>query len=113
LHTQVQGAIGGRRSALRERTLGRTGLKIRALGFGGIPIQRVSEEEAVRVVRRCHELGVNYFDTARAYTVSEERIGKALEDVRDEVIIATKSARRTRDGVLEDLEISLKKLGKD
>lgn len=98
---------------MRERTLGRTGLKIRALGFGGIPIQRISEEDAIRVVRRCYELGVNYFDTARMYTVSEERIGKALKDVRDEVIIATKSARRTREGVLEDLEISLRKLGTD
>jgi len=86
---------------------------VKTLGFGGIPIQRVSEEEAVRVVRRCYELGINYFDTARLYTTSEERIGKALEDVRDEVIIATKSARRNRQGVLEELEISLKKLRTD
>jgi hypothetical protein len=98
---------------LRERILGRTGLKVRVLGFGGIPIQRVSEEEAIRVVRRGYELGVNYFDTARMYTVSEERIGKALEDVRDEVILATKSARRTREGVLEDLEVSLRELRTD
>jgi len=98
---------------MREKTLGRTGLRVRPLGFGGIPIQRLPEEEAVKVVRRCYELGVNYFDTARLYTVSEERIGKALEDVREEVLIATKSVRRDRDGVLEDLETSLRNLRTD
>lgn len=102
-----------RGSALKEKTLGRTGLKVKTLGFGGIPIQRVSEEEAIQVVRRCYELGINYFDTARWYTNSEERIGKALEDVRDEVFIATKSARRTKDGVLKELEISLENLRTD
>jgi len=95
---------------LKERVLGKTGLKVKPLGFGGIPIQRVSEAQAIRVVRRCHELGVNYFDTARGYTVSEERIGKSLKDVRDKVIIATKSSRRTRDEVLQELENSLKNL---
>ena len=93
-----------------EAVLGRTGLKIKTLGFGGIPIQRVSEEEAIRVVRRCYELGINFFDTARAYTVSEERIGKALEDVRDRVYLATKSARRDGEGLLEELEVSLRNL---
>jgi predicted aldo/keto reductase-like oxidoreductase len=95
---------------VEKRVLGRTGLKVNPLGFGGIPIQRVSEEEAIHVVRRCYELGVNFFDTARNYTVSEERIGKALEDVREEVFLATKSSRRGREGVLEELEISLKNL---
>ncbi len=95
---------------LKERVLGKTGLRVRMLGFGGIPIQRASEEEAVRVVRRCYEMGVNYFDTARAYTVSEERIGKALEDVRDKVFIASKSVQRTRDGVEKDLQTSLNNL---
>ena len=55
---------------MEKRVLGRTGLKVKPLGFGGIPIQRVSEEEAIHVVRRCYELGINYFDTARNYTVS-------------------------------------------
>jgi aryl-alcohol dehydrogenase-like predicted oxidoreductase len=50
--------------ALKERRLGRTGIKVKRVGFGGIPIQRVSEEEAIKVVRRAHELGVNFFDTA-------------------------------------------------
>jgi predicted aldo/keto reductase-like oxidoreductase len=98
---------------LREATLGRTGLKVKTLGFGGIPIQRVTEDEAIEVVRRCYELGVNYYDTARGYTTSEERIGKALEDVREEVVLATKSSRRTRKEILEELETSLRNLRTD
>ncbi len=64
----------------------------------------------MEVVRRCYDLGVNFFDTASAYTNSEERVGEVLEDVRDEVILATKSTNRTREGLLRDLETSLEKL---
>jgi predicted aldo/keto reductase-like oxidoreductase len=99
--------------ALKEKVLGKTGLKVRTLGFGGIPIQRVSEDEAVDIVRHCYDLGMNYFDTARGYTISEERIGKALEDVRGNVIIATKSGRRTAEEVEKELETSLKNLRTD
>lgn len=95
---------------MKELTLGRTGMKVKALGFGGIPIQRLSEEKAIEVVRRCFELGINFYDTARVYTTSEERIGKALEDIRDEVFIATKSTSRDGEGLLKDLETSLEKL---
>lgn len=98
---------------LKETILGKTKLKVKTLGFGGIPIQRVSEEEAVQVVRRCYDLGINYFDTARGYTNSEERIGKALEDVRENVVLATKSHRRESEGILEELETSLKNLRTD
>jgi len=98
---------------LKERILGRTGLRVKTMGFGGIPIQRVSEEEAVAVVRRCHEHGLNYYDTARGYTNSEERIGKALEGVRDEVYLATKSHQRTAEGIFRELETSLKNLRTD
>ncbi len=98
---------------LRETVLGRTGLNVRTFGFGGIPIQRVSDEEAVKVVRRCYELGINYYDSARGYTNSEERIGKALVDVREEVFLATKSGRRDSKGLLGELEVSLKNLRTD
>ncbi len=98
---------------VKEKILGRTELKIRTLGFGGIPIQRISEEASIEVVRHCYELGMNYFDTARGYTISEERIGKALEDVRNEVIIATKSGKRTAEEVEKELETSLKNLRTD
>ncbi|MCW4011852.1 MAG: aldo/keto reductase, partial [Candidatus Bathyarchaeota archaeon] len=96
-----------------KKVLGSTGLKVVTMGFGGIPIQRVSEDESVAIVRRCYELGMNYFDTARNYTVSEERVGIALEDVRDKVILATKSGQRTAEGIEKELEISLKNLRTD
>ena len=83
------------------------------LGFGGIPIQQISESDAIRVVRHCVERGISYFDTARNYTVSEERIGKALVGIRDNVIIATKSSRRDEQGVLEELNVSLTNLQTD
>ncbi len=98
---------------MKQVILGRTGLKVNPFGFGGIPIQRVSEDDAVAVVRRCYELGVNYYDTARGYTVSEKRIGKALEDVRDEVVLATKSNRRTGKELEAELETSLRNLRTD
>jgi aryl-alcohol dehydrogenase-like predicted oxidoreductase len=72
------------RMPLREKIFGRTGIKVKVLGFGGIPIQKVGEDEAIEVVRRCYELDINHYDTAKSYTVSEERIGKVLEDIRDE-----------------------------
>lgn len=98
---------------LEKRVLGRTRIEVSALGFGGIPIQRVSEEEAVETVRKCYEMGIGFYDTARAYTNSEERIGKALEDVRDQVVLATKTVKRTRDGLLDELEVSLRNLRTD
>jgi len=98
---------------LKEKLLGRTGLKVKTMGFGGIPIQRVTEDEAIKVIRRCYDLGITYYDTARAYTVSEERIGKALKNARDNVILATKTQALTKEAALADLEISLKNLGTD
>jgi predicted aldo/keto reductase-like oxidoreductase len=97
----------------QERSLGRTGLVVKRVGFGGIPIQRIPEDEAVRAVRKAYEAGINFFDTARAYTTSEARIGEALEGVRDEVFIATKSTHRDKEGILEDIEISLGNLRTD
>ncbi len=93
--------------------LGQTGMMVSRLGFGGIPIQRVSEEEAVAIVKRCLDLGITYFDTANAYTTSEERIGKAIKGRRQEVILATKSHLRTREGIEKHLKLSLERLGTD
>ncbi len=90
--------------------LGKTDLQVSRVGFGGIPIQRLTEAEAIRVVRRCLDLGVTFLDTANAYSTSEERIGKALEGRRDQVVIATKTAARDRDTAREHLELSLKRL---
>src|SRR3989304_1471325 len=89
--------------------LGRTGMMVTRLGFGGIPIQRDTEEEAISVVRRCLDLGINYIDTANGYTTSEERIGKAVKGRRDQVFIATKSSGRTREDVEKHLALSLQR----
>ena len=91
--------------------LGRTNMMVSRLGFGGIPIQRVSEDEAVTVVRRCLELGITFIDTANMYGTGEERIGKAISGRREGVILATKSMDRTGKGVENHLKLSLKRLG--
>jgi len=93
--------------------LGRTGLVIGQSGFGAIPIQRISFDDARSLLTKAHENGVNFFDTARAYTDSEEKIGYALSAVRKDIIIATKSMGGDRDAVLRDLETSLKNLKTD
>jgi len=91
--------------------LGKTNLKVSRIGFGGIPIQTPPEEKAVKIVKNCLDLGINFFDTSRVYTNSEERIGKALSGRRKEAIIATKTVSRTVEKISEDLETSLKNLG--
>jgi hypothetical protein len=89
--------------------LGKTGMMATRLGFGGIPIQRLTESEAVKVVQRCLDLGLNYIDTANAYSTSEERIGKAIKGRRrGDVIIATKTFPGTPDLIQKNLELSLK-----
>ena len=90
--------------------LGKTDMMVSKLGFGGIPIQRVSDDEAVAVVRRCLDLGITFIDTANAYTTSEERIGKAISGRREGLILATKSGHRTREGVERHLKQSLERL---
>jgi len=91
--------------------LGKTGLMASRIGFGGIPIQRVPEDEAVAVVRKCLDLGVNYLDTAMAYTNSEEKIGKAIAGRREQVILSTKTQAKTAAEAERSLAQSLKRLG--
>lgn len=98
---------------MRYRTLGRTGLKVSEIGFGGIPIQRVSHQEAAVVINRAIDLGINFFDTARGYTDSEEKLGAVLRERRDEVIIATKSMARTKEEMAADIQKSLETMGVD
>lgn len=94
-------------------TLGKTGLTIEKNGFGCLPIQRVSRQEAVRLLRRAYDGGMNYFDTARAYTDSEEKVGEAFAGMRDKVILATKSQAQTGEQMKQDLETSLRMLKTD
>jgi predicted aldo/keto reductase-like oxidoreductase len=93
--------------------LGKSELMVSAVGLGGIPIQRPTEEEAVEVVRRCLDLGVNFIDTANAYGNSEERIGRAIAGRREGLILATKSGAREGSELGQHLELSLKQLGVD
>lgn len=93
--------------------LGRTELMVSRTSFGALPIQRISKEEAARLVRRAYEAGVNYFDTANAYTDSEEKLGTALHDVRQHVIISTKSAGKDKKTVIAHIEQSLRALQTD
>lgn len=98
---------------MEYRILGNTGLKVSVIGFGGIPIQRVSVDEARVIVNRALELGVNFFDTARGYTDSEAKLGEVLSRRRNEAVIASKSMARTREGMAADIKKSLETLGVD
>ena len=96
---------------MRYRSLGSTGLWVSAVGFGGIPIQRVDQDVACQLVNRALNMGINFFDTARGYTDSETKLGLVLRERQQEAIIATKSMARTRDEMESDIEKSLKALG--
>ena len=98
---------------MEYRVLGKTGLKISRLGFGGIPIQRIDAEGTKKLCQQLLEEGVNFIDTARGYTVSEEYLGYALEGIREDFVIATKSMARTKEAMAADIEISLKNLRTD
>jgi len=87
--------------------LGKTGLEVSKNGFGALPIQRISTEDAVLLLQKAYEHGINFFDTARFYTDSEEKIGEALSGVRDKIIIATKTTATDAESFWKDLEISL------
>lgn len=94
-------------------TLGSTGITADKNGFGALPIQRIPMEEAVRLLRKAYAGGITFFDTARAYTDSEEKIGQALNDLRDHIYIATKTMATTVEGFWKDLETSLRLLKTD
>lgn len=87
--------------------LGNTGFTVNKNGFGALPIQRISKDEAARLLRKAYDNGITYFDTARFYTDSEEKIGYAMADIRGEIIIATKTGATTAEGFWKDLETSL------
>lgn len=94
-------------------TLGSTGITVNKNGFGALPIQRISDEDAVHLIRKAYEGGITFFDTARCYTDSEVKLGLALEGIRDKVYIATKTMSVTVEGFWEDLETSLRNLKTD
>ncbi len=98
---------------MKKTRLGRTGLLVSRVSFGCIPIQRIGGGEAVSLLRKAYDSGVNFFDTARAYTDSEQKIGRAFEGMRDRVIIATKTMAKDAGEFWADLSVSLKSLNTD
>ena len=98
---------------MEYRILGKTGLRVSRIGFGGIPIQRIDAEGTRALMQALVEKGVNYIDTARGYTVSEEYLGYGLEGIRDKFVLATKSMSRDKESMARDIEISLANLRTD
>lgn len=94
-------------------TLGKTGITVNKNGFGALPIQRISDDEAVHLLKKAYEAGITYFDTARAYSDSEHKCGIAFEGIRDKVYIATKSGAQTGEALRKDLQTSLDTLRTD
>ena len=98
---------------MKQITLGKTGITTPQNAFGALPIQRVDMDTAVKILRRAYDGGMIYFDTARAYSDSEEKLGEAFYGMRDKIYIATKTQAATPEKFRTDLEESLTKLRTD
>ena len=92
---------------MQKRRLGRTGLEVTAISFGGLPLQRCTMEEAGQVLAAALDAGINFFDTARAYTDSEAKFGEHLSPRRNSFYLATKSMARDKAGMAKDIDLSL------
>lgn len=89
---------------MRQVTLGTTGICVPQNGFGALPIQRDSKEVAVHLLRKAYEGGMRFFDTARAYSDSEEKVGEAFEGMRDKIFLATKTMAKTPEEFWQQIE---------
>lgn len=98
---------------MEKVTLGSTGITVNKNGFGALPIQRITDEDAVKLIRKAYDAGIDFYDTARFYTDSEEKLGLAFEGIRDKVFIATKTAASNAEEFWEQLETSLHNLKTD
>jgi predicted aldo/keto reductase-like oxidoreductase len=98
---------------MQRVTLGKTGLLVSKNGFGALPIQRIGEKDAVYLLQKAYNNGINFFDTARWYTDSEEKLGAAFVSMRDKIIISTKTAAQTAEEFRKELGLSLEKLQTD
>lgn len=94
-------------------TLGTTGITTNKNAFGALPIQRISDEKAVYLLRKAYENGITFFDTARLYSDSEHKVGLAFKGMRDKVFLATKTGATDAEGFWKDLETSLENLQTD
>lgn len=109
MENYTKGAV----NKMRTVTLGNTGITVNKNGFGALPIQRISEEKAVHLLQKAYAHGINFYDTARFYTDSEEKIGAAFEGMRDKIYIASKTMTTKVDEFWEQLETTLKNLRTD
>ena len=98
---------------MQKIEFGSTGLVIEKNGFGCLPIQRISETEAVKLLHKACDGGINFFDTARADSDSEQKVGAAFSGMRDRIVLATKTGAQTAEGFWRDLETSLRTLKTD
>ena len=98
---------------MKTLVLGKTGLVVTKPAMGCLPVQRCDTDYAVKLLQAAYDGGIRYFDTANAYTDSEKKIGLALSDVRDKIVISTKSAATDKQGVLQHIENSLKMMKTD
>ena len=98
---------------MKTVTLGRTDIKVNKNGFGALPIQRITDDESDHLLKKAYNQGVTFFDTARMYSNSEEKIARALGDVREKIVIASKTMAKTPAEFWEDLETSLLNLRTD
>lgn len=98
---------------MRKVTLGKTGITVNKNGFGGLPVQRITEEESTRLLQKAYENGVDFYDTARCYSDSEEKIGQAFEGMRDKIVLASKTTAKNAEDFWKDLEETLTNLKTD
>ena len=98
---------------MKKIPLGNTGLLVTKTAMGCLPVQRCDKEDAVRLLRAAFDAGITYFDTANSYTDSEEKICLALSDMRDQIVISTKSAARDKRTVLQHIELSRQRMKTD
>jgi len=107
---KIEATIRGDRSYEKSQGWAKQRLFVSCIGFGGIPITRLSVEEGTRLVRHCFDRGINFFDTAPLYGDSEVKVGAGVDGVREQVILATKTIKRRNSEVAEELEKSLSRL---
>ena len=98
---------------MNKMRLGKTNLEVNKNGFGALPIQRRNEKDSIEILKTAYENGIDFYDTARFYTDSEEKLGKAFENIRENIYIATKTGMETVEEFWNDLETSLKNLRTD
>ena len=98
---------------MKMMRLGKTNYKVNKNGFGALPIQRRNKKDSIEIIQKAYNNGINFYDTARFYTDSEEKLGASLNEVRENVIIATKTGAENTEDFWKDLETSLKNLQTD